>query len=145
MYCFIINIESQSGSGSFKNAHPNLYVLFYIFVLLIFPVILAFSWKELRESKKFKKNIPHPTQKPWDYFFSQGRCYWVKVILNNGTTIAGYYGLKSFASSSPAEEQLYLEQTWKLGSDGAFERAINNTAGVIILTSEISHIEFREA
>ncbi|EPN9988960.1 DUF6338 family protein, partial [Vibrio cholerae] len=50
----------------------------------------------------------------------------------------------SFASSSPAEEQLYLEQTWKLGDDGSFERAINQTAGVIILTSEISHIEFRD-
>ncbi|MFA0390099.1 DUF6338 family protein [Vibrio splendidus] len=143
MYWFIIGVETGTGQESFKLSHPNLYILFYVFVLLVFPVILAFTWKALRESEKFKKNIHHPTQKPWDYFFSQGRCYWVKVILNNGDVIAGYYGPKSFASSSPAEEQLYLEQTWKLGSNGSFERAINNTAGVIILTGEISHIEFR--
>ena len=106
-------------------------------------MILAFIWKWLRESEKFKNNIHHPTQKPWDYFFSQNKCYWVKVILNDGNIVAGYFGLNSFASSAPAEEQIYLEQTWKLRDDGSFERAINNTAGVIILTSEISHIEFR--
>lgn len=144
MYWFIIDIENQEGAASLKNTHPHLYVLFYVFVLLIFPVILAFLWKALRESERFKKNIHHPTQKPWDYFFAQGKCYWVKIVLNNGSTIAGYYGPKSFASSSPAEEQLYLEQTWKLGADGSFERAINKTAGVIILTREISHIEFRD-
>ncbi|MUJ26313.1 DUF6338 family protein [Aliivibrio fischeri] len=143
LYWLIISLEGQTGTDSFKIVHPNLYILFYIFVLLIFPVILAFIWKWLRESEKFKNNIHHPTEKPWDYFFSQNKCYWVKVILNDGNIVAGYFGLNSFASSAPAEEQIYLEQTWKLRDDGSFERAINNTAGVIILTSEISHIEFR--
>ncbi|MBF4328079.1 hypothetical protein EAY16_22670, partial [Vibrio anguillarum] len=105
MYWFILAVEEPSGPESFKNAHPNLYILFYVFVLLVFPVVLAFLWKALRESEKFKQSIHHPTQKPWDYFFAQGKCYWVKVILNNGTVIGGYYGPTSFASSSPAEEQ----------------------------------------
>ncbi|NOH86018.1 hypothetical protein F0249_19775 [Vibrio sp. 03-59-1] len=143
LYWFIVDIESATGSSSLKSAHPNLYIFFYIFVLLIFPVILAFLWKHLRESETFKANLHHPTQKPWDYFFSQNQCYWVKVVLNDGTIVAGYFGPRSFASSAPAEEQIYLEQVWKLSDDGAFERAVNNTAGVIILTDEISHIEFR--
>ncbi|AIV05950.1 hypothetical protein HYO55_15030 [Vibrio parahaemolyticus] len=144
LYWFIDAIESQTGEGSFKAVHPNLYLLFYVFVLLVFPVILAFLWKALRESETFKANLHHPTQKPWDYFFSQGKCFWVKVTLKDGSVIGGYYGENSFASSAPAEEQLYLEQTWKLNENGGFERKVNATAGVIILTSEISHIEFRD-
>ena len=49
----------------------------------------------------------------------------------------------SFASSAPAEEQIYLEETWVLNEKGGFERKKNTTAGVIILASEISHIELR--
>ena len=144
LYWFIVDIETNTGTDSLKSVHPTLYALFYIFVLLVFPVILTLTWKKLRESKTFKMNLPHPTEKPWDYIFAQNRFFWVKVILKDGTTIAGYFGGKSFASSAPAEEQIYLEQTWKLSQDGSFERAVNNTAGVIILTSEISHIELRE-
>ncbi|MGF1841500.1 DUF6338 family protein [Vibrio atlanticus] len=144
LYWIIVDIESQTGQESLKVIHPTLYALFYIFVLLIFPVILTLTWKALRESKAFKMNLPHPTAKPWDYIFSQNRFFWVKVTLKDGTVVAGYYGEKSFASSAPAEEQIYLEQTWKLDDDDGFERMVNQTAGVIILTSEISHIELRE-
>ena len=87
--------------------------------------------------------MPHPTLKPWDFVFAQQKPYWIKVTLKNGTTIAGLYADKSFASSTPAQEQIYLEQTWVLNANGGFERAKNDTAGVIILSNEISHIELR--
>ena len=38
----------------------------------------------------------------------------MKVILKDGTLIAGKYAGNSFASSAPADEQLYLEETWIL-------------------------------
>ena len=99
--------------------------------------------KSLRTSKYFQRNAPHPTEKPWDYVFSKGIPYWVKVTLKNGTIIAGRYAEKSFASNAPANEQIYLEETWILDSNGSFIRAKNDTAGIIILSSEISHIELR--
>ena len=76
--------------------------------------------------------------------FAQRKPYWVEVFLKNGNVIAGLYANNSSASSAPAPEQIYLEETWVLDVDGKFERAIADTAGVIILTSEISHIEFRK-
>jgi hypothetical protein len=91
----------------------------------------------------FQRNAPHPTAKPWDFVFSQRKSYWLKVVLNDGTTIAGRYGPKSFASSAPAEEQIYLEESWLLNDKGGFMREKNNTEGVIVLSKEIAYIEFR--
>ena len=121
---------------------PSLYVFFYVSVLFIAPLLWAFSWISLRKSQFFQKNVPHPTQKPWDYVFSQRKVLWVIVTLKDGVKIAGLYNSKSFASSAPSPEQIYLEQSWELNSDEMFERQHNETAGVIIVSSEISHVEF---
>lgn len=135
----LISIES----GNIQESYKFLYYLFYVFVLFIAPIIWVLIWKYLRTRDFFQRNAPHPTAKPWDYVFAQRKPYWVKVKLKNGTIVAGRYADKSFASSAPAPEQVYLEETWLLNDNGGFERAKNNTAGVIILSSEISHIELR--
>ena len=126
-----------------KEAHPALYNIFYIFVLFLAPIIWVLIWRFLRTREFFQRNAPHPTAKPWDYVFLQRNPYWVKIHLKDGTIIAGRYAEKSFASSAPAEEQIYLEETWVINDKGGFERPKNNTAGVIVLSSEISHIELR--
>lgn len=136
----ILGIESSQ----LKTIHPFLYYVFYIFVLFLAPILWVFIWRFLRTREFFQRNAPHPTAKPWDYVFSQRKPCWMKVHLKDGTIIAGRYAEKSFASSAPAEEQIYLEETWILNENGGFERAKNNTTGVIILSSEISHIELRD-
>lgn len=136
----IISIES----GNLHESCRFLYYLFYVLVLFIAPIIWVLAWKYLRTRDFFQRNAPHPTAKPWDYVFAQRKPYWVKVTLKDGTKIAGLYADKSFASSAPAPEQIYLEETWILNDNGGFERAKNKTAGVIILSNEISHIELRD-
>lgn len=121
----------------------GIYILFYLFVLFIFPVVVAYVWKKIRQTEWFLKHAPHPTLKPWDFVFSQRKFFWVKVYLKNKTVIGGYYGERSFTSSAPAPEQIYLEQSWVLTEGGGFERMKDRSAGVIILSSEISHIEFK--
>lgn len=98
-------------------------------------------WKFLRTRKIFQKIAPHPTQKPWDFVFSKREPYWVKVTLKDGTKIAGRYSGDSFASSAPAQEQIYLEETWLLNEKSGFDRPKKRTAGVIILSSDISYVE----
>lgn len=139
LFFFILKIE-KSG---YATTYPNLYFLFYFFVLFISPVILVLVWKRLRSTSFAQKNAPHPTAKPWDYVFLQRKSYWVKVVKNDGTIIGGKYSEKSFASSAPASEQIYLEESWIINDKGGFERVKNNSAGVIILSGEISHIELR--
>lgn len=142
-YALLIFPITSIESSNIKNSCPFLYYIFYILVFFIAPIIWVILWKYIRTRDFFQKNAPHPTSKPWDYVFSQRRQYWVKVVLKDGSVIAGRYADKSFASSTPAQEQIYLEETWMLNNNGGFERAKNNTAGVIILSSEISHIELR--
>ncbi|HEY2344321.1 MAG TPA: DUF6338 family protein [Xanthomonadaceae bacterium] len=136
----IIWFEKQ---GIFSTC-PIGYYIFYLCVFIIAPLLWVTIWKKIRTSEFFQRNAPHPTGKPWDFIFQQRKAYWIKVTLTDGTIIAGRYAEKSFASSAPAEEQIYLEETWILGKEGEFERKINQTAGVLILTKNISHVEFRD-
>lgn len=135
----IIKIEEHN----IKSVYPNSYILFYIFVLLIAPIIIVLIWRKIRTSKFIQNKIPHPMTKPWDYVFSQRKPYWVKVTLKNGLVIGGLYSTNSFSSSAPAKEHIYLEQTWIINERGGFDRMKNNSAGIIILEDEISFLELR--
>lgn len=134
----IYEIETHS----VREVYPTAYVLFYVFVLFIAPISWACVTKRLRSTEFFQQSIPHPTAKPWDYVFAQRKPYWVIVTLKDGKQFAGKYDAASFASSAPAPEQLYLEEAWVLNTDGGFERQRNETAGIIILSSEIITVEF---
>lgn len=125
-----------------RETYPTAYVCFYVAVLFIAPVLWTYLLKKLRTTQFFQGALPHPTEKPWDYVFSQRKPYWVIVSLKDGGQIAGRYDSRSFASSAPASEQLYLEETWVLNEDGGFERSRTNSAGILILASDIVKIEF---
>lgn len=125
-----------------RDAYPTAYVLFYVFVLFVAPISWACVMKVLRTTEFFQKSMPHPTAKPWDYIFAQRKPYWIIVTLKDGKQFAGRYDSTSFASSAPAPEQLYLEATWVLNSDGGFERPRSETAGILILSSDIMTVEF---
>lgn len=124
-----------------RTSYPALYVLFYVVVLLLAPIVWALVFHRLRKTQLFQHSIAHPTQKPWDFVFSQRAPYWVIATLNDGRQVAGRYWTKSFASSSPAPEQIYLEETWVLNEDGGFERCRKDSAGIIILAKEITTLE----
>ena len=134
----IIAVEQST----LRQSWPNSYALFYLFVLFIAPALWVLAWKWIRERDYFQAMVPHPTQKPWDFVFGQRKTYWIVVTLKDGKKIAGMYGINSFASSAPAEEQLYMEQEWILNDEGGFDRPAEQTAGVIILASEIVSVEF---
>lgn len=133
----ILEVESSSLS----QAHPSMYRIFYVMVMFVFPIIWVLIWKWVRTRSIFQKNAPHPTEKPWDYVFAKRKWFWVIVTLKEGDKIAGKYASASFASSAPAPEQIYLEECWVLNEDEGFERSRTNSAGIIILSDEISTIE----
>ncbi len=129
-------------ASELKQVHPNCYAFFYFMVLFLAPILWALVWKWLRTRQFFQKNAPHPTSKSWDYVFSQRKPYWMKITLKNGSKIGGKFAEKSFASSTPAEEQIYLEEVWLLNDKGGFDRPKNETEGIIIMSSEILYVEF---
>ena len=124
-----------------RTCYPTLYVLFYILVVLVAPIGWACAFLWLRKTQLLQRSIAHPTGKPWDFVFSQRVRYWVIATLTDGRQVAGRYDSKSFASSSPAAEQIYLEEAWVLNEAGGFERQRNGSAGIIILAKEIATLE----
>ncbi len=122
--------------------HPQLYILFYVFVVFVFPVVLAFWWRKIRLSDFAQRNAPHPTLLPWDFVFSQKKPYFIVITLQNGMPVAGYYGSQSFASSYPAQPQIYLEKEWLLNESGGFDREVEGTVGILVIASEIKTINF---
>ena len=75
------------------------------------------------------------------FFFNQTEPLWIIVNLKDGTKVGGVFADKSYASSYPVGEQLYLESVWKI-EDGEFTEPFEGSKGVIIMGKEISFIEF---
>lgn len=140
-YALLIGPIYLVETSKVEQSHPMLYTLFYVFVMLLAPVLWACVLRFLRSTDVLQFFFPHPTAKPWDYVFSQRRRYWVLVTLKDGKQVAGRYDTKSFASSAPSPEQLYLEQAWVLNSDGGFERPRADSEGILVLTPEIATVE----
>ncbi|MDN8617139.1 DUF6338 family protein [Variovorax ginsengisoli] len=129
-------------SSDWRNQYPRGYVAFYAAVVLVAPVLWGLVWMLLRKTNLAQRFLPHPLEKPWDFVFGQRRHYWIIATLRDGRKIAGKYAGGSFSSAAPAPEQLYLEEAWKLNEGGGFERALIDTAGVLILGPDIASIEF---
>ena len=129
-------------SANLRDVHPALYYIFYVFVLFISPFLLVLAWKWLRTHERFKGSAPHPTAKPWDYVFERAEPYWIVIYLKDGKMVGGRYSGKSFASSFPVEEQIYLEEAWIVTEEGILDRPIKGSAGVLVMSSEISYLEF---
>jgi hypothetical protein len=129
-------------SSDVRTSYPTLYAAFYAFVLLIAPVSWACLTKWARTTQFVQRSLPHPTGKPWDYVFGQRKRFWVVVTLKDGKRLGGRYDSKSFASSSPATEQIFLEQCWNLNDDGGFERQREGGAGILILATDLLSLEF---
>lgn len=138
LFWVIVYVED----ANVRHLHPALYYLFYVFVLFVSPFLLVLGWKWLRTHEKFKGTAPHPTPKPWDFVFKQAQPYWIVVYLKNGNKVGGKYSDKSFASSFPADEQIYLEEAWIISGTGVLDRAVKQSAGVLVMASEISYVEF---
>ncbi|HEV8640144.1 MAG TPA: DUF6338 family protein [Methylomirabilota bacterium] len=84
---------------------------------------------------------PHPVPTAWDYVFSHSTGSWVLVTLADGSTVAGIFSARSFASSDAAERDLFLEQLYRVEDDGPWQPVPMNR-GVWIRGEAIRAIEF---
>lgn len=123
---------------------PVGYITGNFLLLFVFPVLWPMVLLWLMRRPFVSKFVVNPIQKPWDYVFAKREPVWVIVHLRNGGVIGGRFGSKSFASSYPAPEQIYIEEIWALDEKRAFVSCIERTKGVIVLGEDILAIEFFE-
>jgi hypothetical protein len=84
-------------------------------------------------------NVVHYSPTAWDWRFSRipGGGMFVMVTLSDGKRVAG---LLRFASSDPAERDLYLEEEWDVDDEGRWT-ARRERVGILILAKEIRYVE----
>lgn len=117
------------------------HVLFITSLILIFPALIPIAWLFIRKIEWVNNFLPHPTNSPWDYVFSQRNFYWLIVTLKDGTILGGKYGAGSFASSYPEDPQIFISEQWLVDQEG-FIRKVNDSSGIMILSKDIKTIEF---
>lgn len=111
--------------------------------LLVFPILWPILLHSLiARNRFFSKWLVSPVRRPWDWVFFQLESTWVIVHLHDGRKIGGIWGTRSYASSFPVKEQIYLEQIWQLDEKGKFIRPSKGSRGMILLGHNISSIEF---
>ena len=132
---------------------PTRYETWFIFswlgILLLGPILEGFAVNWLVNSKLSRKvfdllklrNI-RLIPKSWDYQFGKEEPFWILITLKDGTKIGGFFGADSFASSYPAEEDLYIQELWIIDEKDKFVQPFQGSGGCLIRRNEIDFIEF---
>ena len=131
-------------------AQPWVAALAWFFILLVSPMALGAATGFLSQRATVRRLLArygvytvHPVPTAWDYVFSHSTGSWVLVTLADGSTVAGVFGARSFASSDASERDLFLERLYEVEDDGPWQPMPMNR-GVWIRGEAIRAIEFLE-
>jgi hypothetical protein len=127
---------------NYYTQHPYVTGASIFCMLFITPIIWPIALNGLVQSESFKGRILNPIPKAWDYFFGLGEPCFVIVHLKEGNLIGGLYGYNSYVTSYPHEEDIYLEEVWKLDETGCFQERIKDTKGLWISKTDYTYLEF---
>ena len=133
-----------------------------LFAMVLLPLFGRPEWALGRKSTYRRVVLPDPLtsdahQHPFHrtayrapYSQSMGLFFglhipcFVLVRLKNGSLLGGAMDARSFASSYPSAEDMYLEQLWKITKKGQFLAPLPATKGALISRSECEYIQFVE-
>jgi hypothetical protein len=123
---------------------------FYFFLkILALPTLIGLAmgynlssgWKNAL-MRRLSMPVIHPVQKGYDFAFGRDRdAGFVIVTYFDGTSVAGYFGENSLASSDPDRSDLYLERLYKVGDEGEWSEPDPARSGLVNL-NDVRSIEF---
>lgn len=133
----------------FFTAHPVRTATAWGVIILVSPVALGVFLGYFSQQEGIRKilqriglNPIHVIPTGWDYKFSKSnKAVWVFVTLKDGSSVAGLFGSKSFASSESGERDLYIQEVFRISDDGSWQ-CIPRSSGILIRGDQIKHIEF---
>lgn len=115
-------------------------VILYGVLMGVGPVLWPILLKVVA-TRKFQRIIINPIPRAWDYFFGLGQDRFMLIHLKDGSLVGGVYHVKSFASSYPAPEDIYLQEVWRVDEQGAFIEKIPQSIGMLVTRDLIEYIE----
>ena len=122
-------------------------IYFWILLIFVIPVIAGLlfginaqqGWSNKLLSFLCIKTV-HNMPTAWDWKFSNMEQQWVLVTLKNGTRFAGFCGDRSFISSIPSEQDIYIQHVYDMDEDDEWH--LREDCSVLITSGEVSTIEF---
>ncbi|WP_162786576.1 DUF6338 family protein [Hyphomonas sp. CACIAM 19H1] len=126
------------------NVAPEAYRALEYFALPIF-LGLTFTWLTKKRPLdrwwyKFGLNPLHHIPSAWDFVFSElDDQKWIIVTLNDGSQVAGKYGVGSFASSDSNERDVYISEVWDI-DEGTWQKP-DRHKGVLLCGRDIKAVE----
>jgi len=131
--------------NAYLQSNIFLLILLTLLTAFILPAFLGWFASYLLQThwlRRFAKFSVHPMPTAWDYIFSRGKPYWIIFHLKTGERVGGYYGGKSFASSYPDTQEIYIEELWRLDGNGILDEEVTSTEGGFIKVEDCKFIEF---
>lgn len=123
--------------------------LLALIVLLVLPAassLIAWAWvnsdARLAWQRRLDINPVHRVPTSWDFAFDSEQDLLLVVTLKDGSRVAGYYGRRSHSGYGTKTRDLFLEERWDFGDDGAsLSGAAPLSIGVWISADEIVAVE----
>lgn len=85
----------------------------------------------------------NPTPSAWDFAFGNAQPGWVRVRLADGSWVGGWFSTKSFASSFPEPQELYLEVGYVMDpDDGTFTDHVSAPGGTVVRCQDAVVVDF---
>jgi hypothetical protein len=118
-------------------------------VALFLPTAICETGRHWRRSKgarpwvleKLGVSAVHGTYSGWEHMFAREGTALIRVTLEDGRVVGGYYGPDSFSGYSRDTQDLFLEQRWVLDDDLWFLRPADSSIGVWIPRDSIVSLE----
>lgn len=115
-------------------AIPSLIAITLFLISKIPPV----GWRGFRRLRL--NYVPQP--RAWDFAFNKIDPTYVRVQLNDGSYLGGWFGPASFVSSYPEPREIFLEIAHHMGDDGTFGEEVTGSGGIYIRCEEVRLVEF---
>ncbi len=117
-----------------------------LFAAFIIPALVGFITGILPQAtwfqKLFRGKLLHPTPTAWDFIFGdRTKSYLIMFHLKSGAKIGGLYSTKSYVSSFPTSQEIYIEEVWQIDEQGEWIDPIEDSAGAFIKMEECTHFE----
>ncbi|MGN6275921.1 MAG: DUF6338 family protein [Solirubrobacterales bacterium] len=131
------------------------YLLLGLLGLFVLPVLIAELGRRWQKSRKVRPwllsrlgiDISHGVPAGWEQLFQEslaanaGPGLMLRVTLEDGRVVGGYFGCKSLAGYTARTRDLFLEEQWILNARNWFERPAKGSAGLWIAEDQILSIE----
>lgn len=125
--------------------------LLYVFIL---PIVEGIIWSYINTKgfnkkvvrplfNRIKLNIINPAPTAWDSLFYNDSEKIIEIILNDDTSIIGFWGVNSYVSSENHTRDIYLEKILERNEDNTF-KIRDNSEGILVNEEKIKYIKLHK-